>query len=136
MPLASIDKKKKKEKKPYLKKWLQDFRSKLERIIFRKPYRRRCALEEIRDLSNSIFRSETEGEVRDGACFMVLLHLSECATATRYNRECPRRDAHTHERIRHIQPRYGHTLSSASSLRYLTNKLLPKSPLLPRRSRR
>lgn len=38
MPLASIDKKKKKEKKPYLKKWLQDFRSKLERIIFRKPY--------------------------------------------------------------------------------------------------
>lgn len=60
---------------------------------FSQTLRRRCALEEIRDLSNSIFRSETEGEVRDGACFMVLLHLSECATATRYNRECPRRDA-------------------------------------------
>lgn len=52
--------------------------------------------------------------------------------------EYPRRDAHIHAHtlnIRHIQPRYGHTLSSASSSRYLTNKLLSKYPLLPRRSR-
>lgn len=136
MPLASIDKKKKKEKKAIFKKVAPRLSIETRENNFSQTLRRRCALEEIRDLSNSIFRSETEGEVRDGACFMVLLHLSECATATRYNRECPRRDAHTHERIRHIQPRYGHTLSSASSSRYLTNKLLPKSPLLPRRSRR
>lgn len=36
-------------------------------------------------------------KVRDGACFVVvLLHFSDCATTTRYNREYRREDAHTH----------------------------------------
>lgn len=72
-------------------------------------------------------------KVRDGACFVVvLLHFSDCATTTRYNREYPRGDAHTHARSVIFSPRYGHTLSSASYSGYLTNKLLPESPLLDR----
>lgn len=66
--------------------------------------------------------SETEGKVRrDG---MVLLLNAPALVIIGSTLEG------THTRAdRHIQPRYGHTLSlsSASSSRYLTNKLLSKA---------